>query len=37
MERLCSDAWLINFANPSGILTEAALNHSAIKTIGLCN
>ena len=37
MERLCPDAFLINFANPSGILTEAALNHSSIKTIGLCN
>lgn len=37
MERLCPDARLINFANPSGILTEAALNHSSINTIGLCN
>lgn len=37
MEQLCPDAWLINFANPSGILTEAALNHSSVKTIGLCN
>lgn len=37
MEKLCPDAWLINFANPSGILTEAALNHSSIRTIGLCN
>ena len=37
MERLCPDAFLINFANPSGILTEAALNHSAVRAIGLCN
>lgn len=37
MERLCPDAWLINFANPSGILTEAVLNHTKIKAIGLCN
>ncbi len=37
MERLCPDAFLINFANPSGILTEAALNHSSIRAIGLCN
>ena len=37
MEELCPQAWLINFANPSGILTEAALNHSSINTIGLCN
>lgn len=34
---LCPDAWLINFTNPSGIVTETALNHSNIKTIGLCN
>ncbi|MDE7427934.1 MAG: 6-phospho-beta-glucosidase [Lachnospiraceae bacterium] len=37
MEELCPDAWLINFANPSGILTEAVLNHTSIKAIGLCN
>ena len=37
MERLCPDAWLINFANPSGLLTEAVLNHTSIKAIGLCN
>lgn len=37
MERLCPDAWLINFANPSGLLTEAVLNHTNTKAIGLCN
>lgn len=37
MEELCPDAWLINFTNPSGILAEAILKHSRIKTIGLCN
>ena len=37
MERLCPNAWLINFANPSGLLTEAVLNHTSIRTIGLCN
>ncbi|MBD5501962.1 MAG: 6-phospho-beta-glucosidase [Lachnospiraceae bacterium] len=37
MERLCPDAWLINFANPSGLLTEAVLNHTKIKALGLCN
>ena len=37
MERLCPNAWLINFTNPAGIITEAVLNHSFIKTIGLCN
>lgn len=37
MEQLCPDAWLINFTNPSGIITEAVLNHTKIKCIGLCN
>ena len=37
MEELCPDAWLINFTNPSGIVTEAVLKHSKIKVIGLCN
>lgn len=37
MKELCPDAWLINFTNPSGIVTEAVLNHTDIKAIGLCN
>ena len=37
MEALCPDAWLINFTNPSGIVTEFVLNHTRVKCIGLCN
>ncbi|BBR38858.1 6-phospho-beta-glucosidase [Aeromonas veronii] len=37
MERLCPDAWLLNFTNPSGMVTEAVLRHSKIKAVGLCN
>ena len=37
IERLCPDAWLINFSNPSGLVTEAVLNHTKVKAIGLCN
>ncbi|MGL4355035.1 MAG: 6-phospho-beta-glucosidase [Aeromonas popoffii] len=37
MERLCPDAWLLNFTNPSGMVTEAVLRHSKIKVVGLCN
>jgi len=37
MEELCPDAWLINFSNPAGMLTEALLNHTNIKAIGVCN
>lgn len=38
MKELCSDAWLINFTNPSGIITEAVIKHFGwSKCIGLCN
>ncbi len=38
MERLCPDAWLVNFANPAGIITEAVLRYTGWrKIIGLCN
>jgi alpha-galactosidase len=37
MERLCPDAWLINFTNPVPRLCLAATRHSAIRTIGLCH
>ncbi|MFF2858004.1 6-phospho-beta-glucosidase, partial [Peribacillus sp. NPDC058002] len=38
MEELCPEAWLINFTNPAGMVTEAVLRHSNIsKIIGLCN
>lgn len=38
MRELCPNAWLINFTNPSGIITEAAIRKFGWKrTIGLCN
>lgn len=37
IERVAPDAWLINFSNPSGILTETVLNHTQVRMIGLCN
>lgn len=38
MRELCPDAWLINFTNPSGMVTEAAIRRFGWKrTIGLCN
>ena len=37
MEVLCPDAWLINFANPSGIIAEMILNNTNVKMMGLCN
>lgn len=38
MEQLCPDAWLINFTNPAGMVTEALLKYSKHKkVIGVCN
>ncbi|KXG78433.1 putative 6-phospho-beta-glucosidase [Fervidicola ferrireducens] len=37
IEELSPNAWLINFTNPSGIITETALKHSKVKALGLCN
>ena len=38
MKEICPDAWLINFTNPSGMITEAVIKHFGWKKcIGLCN
>lgn len=37
MERLCPDATLINFTNPAGMVTQAVLQSTSIRCIGLCN
>ena len=37
IEKICPDAWLINFTNPSGIITDFVLNHTNVKCLGLCN
>ncbi len=38
IEELCPNAWLINFTNPSGMVTEALIRYSNLKkVIGLCN
>ncbi|GGJ87602.1 6-phospho-beta-glucosidase [Lentibacillus kapialis] len=37
IEELAPNAWLLNFTNPAGIITEAILKHSHVKVIGLCN
>lgn len=37
VERLAPEAWIINFTNPAGIVTEAVSRHSSAKIIGLCN
>lgn len=38
MKELCPNAWLVNFTNPSGMITEAAIKIGGWKkTVGLCN
>lgn len=38
MAEVCPDAWLLNFTNPAGMVTQAVLNNSKHqKVIGLCN
>ena len=38
IEELCPNAWLINFTNPTGIISEAVFKYTNFKKyIGLCN
>lgn len=37
MRSYAPDAWLINFTNPAGIITEAVLKYGGVRVIGLCN
>ncbi|CAM3279873.1 6-phospho-beta-glucosidase [Vagococcus fessus] len=38
MKHLCPDAWLINFTNPAGMVTEAIVRYGKWdKVMGLCN
>ncbi|MHA0855663.1 6-phospho-beta-glucosidase [Paenibacillus sp. CMAA1364] len=37
IEELAPDAWLLNFTNPAGMVTEAILKYSNVRSIGLCN
>lgn len=37
IEELAPDAWMVNFTNPTGMVTEAVLKYGHVKTVGLCN
>lgn len=37
IEELAPDAWMLNFTNPAGMITEAVTKYSQVKTVGLCN
>lgn len=37
IEKESPGAWVVNFTNPSGLITEALLKHSSLKVIGICD
>ncbi|MBU5483256.1 6-phospho-beta-glucosidase [Clostridium sp. MSJ-11] len=37
IEELAPNAWLINFTNPAGLITEVVEKFTPVKVIGLCN
>lgn len=37
MERVCPDAWIINYANPEGAMCLALQKYTKIKNFGLCH
>jgi 6-phospho-beta-glucosidase len=37
VERLSPDAWLINFTNPAGLITQAISHHTGVRVIGICD
>ncbi|HEX9090843.1 MAG TPA: hypothetical protein VF831_05105, partial [Anaerolineales bacterium] len=38
MKQVCAHAWLINFANPAGMLTEAVIRHAGwSRAVGICD
>ncbi len=37
IEELAPNALLVNFTNPAGMVTEAVLKYSKVRTMGLCN
>ncbi|MDF3983227.1 6-phospho-beta-glucosidase [Luteibacter sp. PPL201] len=37
VERLSPDAWLVNFTNPAGLITQAVSDHSKARMVGICD
>ena len=37
MERLAPQAWLVNFTNPAGLVTQAVRDVSTIRSVGICD
>jgi 6-phospho-beta-glucosidase len=37
IERLAPDAWMINFTNPAGLITQAVSHNTKVRVIGICD
>ena len=37
IEEVCPDAWFLNYTNPMAMLTGYMLQHTSVKTVGLCH
>jgi 6-phospho-beta-glucosidase len=37
VEQFAPEAWLINFTNPAGLITQALMTHTNVKVIGICD
>jgi 6-phospho-beta-glucosidase len=37
VSRLAPNSWLINFTNPAGLITQAILNHTDARAVGICD
>ncbi len=37
VERLAPSAWLINFTNPAGLITQAIRHHTGVRVVGICD
>ncbi|MDR6511127.1 6-phospho-beta-glucosidase [Novosphingobium capsulatum] len=37
VQRHAPDAWIVNFTNPAGLITQAIANHTDAKIVGICD
>jgi 6-phospho-beta-glucosidase len=37
VERIAPQAWIINFTNPAGLITQAVMHHSNARVVGICD
>ncbi len=37
LEAVAPEAWLVNFTNPAGVITQALLDHTKLRVVGICD